>query len=539
VSPADRGAASGRSAPGPEAVKPAAGSTEVKTDSRERPGDPCVIVIFGASGDLARRKLFPSLYNLESSRLLPRDVAIVGVAREALDTAGFKERIGASLTEFSNREIEPARRERLTGRAEYVCGDYGEPATFKKLRETLAVIDKTYKTRGNYLYYLATPPTMFATIAHQLGAAGLAAEEGGRWRRIIVEKPFGEDLESARALNLELRRDFAEHQIYRIDHYLGKETVQNILVFRFANGIFEPVWNRRYIDHVQITVAESYGIEKRGRYYDAAGALRDMVPNHIFQLLSFIAMEPPISFDAGAVRDEKAKVLHAVPAMTPEEVLQRTVRGQYGPGEDGERKVPGYREEANVATASNTETYVAMKLYLDNWRWAGVPFYMRTGKALARRVTEIVIQFHRAPFVPFRDTPVESLRANQLVLNIQPDEGISLRFQAKVPGPIVRMGEVEMDFKYADHFGEEPSTGYETLLHDCMLADATLFQRDDSLEAGWRIVQPILDVWKALPARNFPNYPFGSRGPKEADDLMARDGRQWKVIAHAKGDRPR
>jgi glucose-6-phosphate 1-dehydrogenase len=508
-------------------------------ERRERPGDPCALVIFGASGDLAKRKLIPALYNLAKSHLLPQGFAIVGVAREAITADVFRQRMAAALDEFATDTVDPALRDDLVRRMRYVSGDFTSAATLESLRDQLAQADKAAGTQGNYLHYLATPPSVFAPVVHALGAAGLVTESDGHWRRVIVEKPFGEDLESARTLNQELRRDLAERQIYRIDHYLGKETVQNIMVFRFANGIFEPVWNRRYIDHVQITVAESVGVEKRGGYYDTAGALRDMVPNHIFQLLSFIAMEPPISFEDRAVRDEKAKVLHAIPHMTPEEVLVRTVRGQYGEAEIDGRPHPGYRSEPKVAPHSNAETYIAMKLFIDNWRWAGVPFYLRTGKGLARRVTEIVIQFNRAPFVPFRDTPVERLRANKLVLNIQPDEGISLNFQAKVPGPAVRMGEVEMDFKYSDHFGEESSTGYETLLHDCMLADATLFQRDDMVEAGWRIVQPILDVWKALPPRNFPNYPFGSAGPKEADELMARDGRRWKVVTHDPGGRHR
>jgi glucose-6-phosphate 1-dehydrogenase len=516
------------------------GPTAETTESRrDRPGDPCALVIFGATGDLAKRKLLPALYNLDQSDLLPEDFAVVGIGRETLSLPAFRERMAQALTEFATDRVDPALRDRLVSRLYYAAGEFTGAATYGHLRDLLATVDAEQKTRGNYLYYLATPPTVFATVVHQLGAAGLVSEGDGRWRRVIVEKPFGQDIESARALNQELRQDLAESQIYRIDHYLGKETVQNIMVFRFANGIFEPVWNRRYIDHVQITVAESAGIAGRGRYYDAAGALRDMVPNHLFQLLSFIAMEPPISFEAGAVRDEKAKVLHAIQPMTPEEVLRRTVRGQYGEGEVADEVVRGYRAEAKVSPTSNTESFVALKLFIDNWRWAEVPFYLRTGKGLACRVTEIVIQFKKAPFVPFKDCPVDGLKANQLVINIQPDEGIALRFQAKVPGPVVRMGEVEMDFKYSEHFGRVPSTGYETLLHDCMLADATLFQRDDMVEAGWRIVQPILDVWKALPARNFPNYPFGSRGPKEADDLLARDGRQWKVLNHDPGGRHR
>ncbi len=320
----------------------------------------------------------------------------------------------------------------------------------------------------------------------------------------------------------------AENQVYRIDHYLGKETVQNILVFRFSNGIFEPVWNRRYIDHVQITVAETLGVEQRGGYYDHAGALRDMVPNHILQLVTLTAMEPPISFHADAVRDEQAKILHAIQPLAPEDVLTRAVRGQYGEGEIDGQGVPPYRAEANVAPDSNTETFVALKLSIDNWRWADVPFYIRTGKRMAKRVTEIAIQFRRAPFVLFRDTPVERLSPNLLVLHIQPDEGISLRFGAKVPGISVDIGPVNMEFRYSDYFGNEPSTGYERLLYDCMTGDATLFQRGDMVEAGWSVVQPALDVWKALPPRHFPNYAAGSWGPKESDELMARDKRAWR-----------
>ena len=335
-------------------------------------------------------------------------------------------------------------------------------------------------------------------------------------------------MESARGLNKEVGRVLSENQVYRIDHYLGKETVQNILIFRFSNGIFEPVWNRRYIDHVQITVAETLGVELRGGYYDHAGATRDMVPNHILQLVTLTAMEPPVSFGADAVRDEQAKILHAIQPLAPEDVLTRAVRGQYGEGQIDNEGVPPYRSEANVAPDSNTETFVALKLSIDNWRWADVPFYIRTGKRLPKRVTEIAIQFRRAPFVLFRDTPVEKLWPNLLVLHIQPDEGISLRFGAKVPGIAVDIGPVNMDFRYSDYFGNEPSTGYERLLYDCMTGDATLFQRADMVEAGWSVVQPLLDVWKALPPRHFPNYAAGTWGPKEADELMARDKRAWR-----------
>ena len=353
-------------------------------------------------------------------------------------------------------------------------------------------------------------------------------EKDHYWRRVIVEKPFGHDIDSAKTLNQQLLKVASEKQIYRIDHYLGKETVQNILAFRFANGIFEPIWNRRYIDHVQITVAETVGVESRGSYYDTAGALRDMVPNHIMQLISLTAMEPPISFEANAVRDEQAKILHAIQPLSSEEVLHRTVRGQYGTGIQDAHRVPGYRNEPDVPSDSRTETFVAMKLAIDNWRWADVPFYLRTGKHLAAQTTQIVIQFRRAPFVLFRDTEVENLMPNQLVLHIQPEEGISLQFAAKVPGPIMRLGAVDMNFKYADYFGTQPSTGYERLLHDCMIGDATLFQRADMVEAGWCVVSPVLDVWRALPARNFPNYAAGTWGPKEAEDLLERDGRHWR-----------
>jgi glucose-6-phosphate 1-dehydrogenase len=318
-----------------------------------------------------------------------------------------------------------------------------------------------------------------------------------------------------------------ERQIYRIDHYLGKETVQNILVMRFANSIFEPIWNRRYIDHVQITAAETVGVERRGAYYETAGALRDMVPNHLFQLLSLTTMEPPVSFEADAVRDEQTKVLRAVQIPTPEDVLSKMARGQYGEGAVGNEPVVGYRQEPHVAVDSRTETFIAMKLMIDNWRWADVPFYLRTGKRMATRTTEIVIQFRRAPLVLFRNTAIEQLRTNRLVIHLQPKEGISLQFGAKVPGPVMKLGSVKMDFDYVDYFGSTPDTGYERLLLDCMMGDATLFQRADMVEAGWSLIQPVLDVWKALPPRSFPNYDAGTWGPKEADELLERDGRRW------------
>jgi glucose-6-phosphate 1-dehydrogenase len=418
--------------------------------------------------------------------------------------------------------------ERFVRRISYVNGNVDDPATYDKLKEALDRVDKEYNSHGNYFFYMATAPKYFDDVVERLARVGLMQEENSHWRRVIIEKPFGHDLDSARALNKHLLKVVAEHQIYRIDHYLGKETVQNILALRFANGIFEPIWNRRYIDHVQISVAETVGVEQRGDYYDGAGALRDMVPNHIMQLISLTAMEPPISFEANAVRDEQAKILHAVQPFTNQDVLTKTVRGQYGEGTMEGESVPGYRSEEGVPPDSRTETFVAMRLLIDNWRWAGVPFYLRTGKRLSGRNTNIVIQFRRAPFMLFRETQVETMMPNQLVLQIQPEEGIALRFAAKTPGTTMDLGEVNMNFAYADYFGVTPSTGYERLLHDCMIGDATLFQRADMVEAGWRIVDPVLDVWKALPPREFPNYPAGTWGPKDSDELMERDGRRWR-----------
>ena len=505
---------------------------EVNSERIGRPGDPCVMVIFGASGDLTRRKLIPAIYNLAKQHLLSREFAVIGVARDPLTTEDFRGKVITDLQQFAGEEITADVREWLQQRMVYMKGEFGDAKVFQQLKDLFQKLDQEYSTHGNCFYYLATAPDFFGPVVEQLASVGLMTEENDQWRRVIVEKPFGRDLESAQALNRQLLKVVTERQIYRIDHYLGKETVQNILAFRFANGIFEPIWNRRYIDHVQISVAETVGVEQRGGYYDHAGALRDMVPNHIMQLVSLTAMEPPISFEADAVRDEQAKVLHAIQPLSSEDVLSRTVRGQYGAGEIDGQRVPAYRSEKAVAPDSRTETYVAMKLQVDNWRWAGVPFYIRTGKCLSVRNTHIVIQFRRAPFVLFRDTAVDTLLPNQLVLHIQPEEGISLRFAAKVPGPIMRLGPVDMDFKYADYFGQQPSTGYERLLHDCMVGDATLFQRADMVEAGWSIVSPVLDVWKALPPRSFPNYAAGTWGPKEADALLEHDGRRWRNFEH-------
>ena len=499
-----------------------------KRDASAKPVGACAMVIFGGSGDLAKRKLIPALLNLRDEGLLPDGFAVVGTGTTEMSSEDFRERIDAEIREHATGDFDASRWDWLRKRLYYSHGDIKDPENYQRLAKTLEQAEADFATGSSVLFYLATPPSFFHEIVKQLGSAGMTREEKDGWRRVIVEKPFGHDLDSARDLNRKLQGVVDEHQIYRIDHYLGKETVQNILVFRFANGIFEPIWNRRYIDHVQINVAEQLGVEHRGRYYEEAGALRDMVPNHLFQLLALITMEPPTSFEADAVRGEKAKILQAIPPPSHEEVLTRVVRGQYGEGSVKGENVPGYRGEKHVAPDSRTETYVALRLAIDNWRWADVPFYLRVGKRLPSRVTEIVIQFKRAPFMLFRKTPVDHLTPNRLVIQVQPTERITLSFGAKIPGPVMRMGDVDMDFCYSDYFGSAPATGYETLLHDAMRGDATLFQRGDNVEAAWRVVTPVLDVWKALPPRDFPNYAAGSWGPPEADELLSRSGRRWK-----------
>ncbi len=492
-----------------------------------RPSDPCTIVIFGAAGDLTKRKLLPALYNLKSNGLLPRDVAIVGSSRQKIGHAQFREEQSKDISEFATRPVDEALWEELRNALYYQPGEFADPATYTNLAALLTEVAKKHRTRGNILFYLVVPPGFFAEIIRRLGEAGLVREEEGAWRRVIIEKPFGRDLDSARPLNAEIGKVLEERQIYRIDHYLGKETVQNILVFRFANGLFEPIWNRRYVDHVQLTVAETVGVEDRGSYYETAGVLRDMIQNHMFQLLALVAMEPPSSFEANAVRDEKVKVLKAIRPMPPEEVLQRTVRGQYGEGYVGGQKVVGYRSEPKVSPMSATETYAAVKLYVENWRWAGVPFYLRSGKRLAERHTGIVIQFRRPPLLLFEEAALGEIEPNRLVLHIQPDEGIEVQMKAKQPGPIAQLKTVKLDFSYKD-FGEaSAATGYERLLYDSMIGDTTLFHRADMVEAAWTIATPILDVWQSLPARDVPNYPAGSLGPTAADELIQRDGRKW------------
>ena len=485
------------------------------------------MVIFGATGDLTKRKLFPALYNLAKEKFLPENFAIVGVGRQEMSDEEFRTKIGDDLREFASEDIDEDLLKWFEKRTRYAGGDFSDSDTFSELKKLLRQLEKEFEIPANRLFYMAVPPEFFGLVVENASKNDLCAETNG-WRRFVFEKPFGRDLKSAKDLNAKLRKLLKESQIYRIDHYLGKETVQNILIFRFGNAIFEPIWNRNYIDHVQITVAEELGVEKRGKYYEKAGALRDMIPNHIFQLVTLTAMEPPVSFEADAVRDEQAKILAAIQEFSDEDVLQKTARGQYGAGKIDGEKVVAYRDEPDVAHDSNTETFAALKLEIDNWRWADVPFYVRTGKCMAAKHSDISIQFKKTPFMLFRHTTVERLRKNRIDIHIQPDEGITLHFGAKIPGPIVNVGAVDMDFNYAEHFGEQISTGYERLLFDCMTGDATLFQRADMVEASWSVVTPILEAWEKNPAENFPNYDAGSWGPKESEKLLKNDGRRWK-----------
>ena len=490
----------------------------------------CALVIFGVTGDLTHRLVIPSLYNLAAAELLPEKFCIVGVARRGMSNEALRESLMKGLRQFATRPVEDKVANRLLECVTFVEADPGDTLSFDRLKEQLEQLETARNTGGNRLFYLATPPDAFAPIVRQLGRTGLLKEDHGAWRRLVVEKPFGTDLASAHALNVELLSILNEHQIYRIDHYLGKETVQNILVLRFANGMFEPIWNRHHIDHVQITVAEKLGVGHRGSFYDATGALRDMVPNHLFQLLSLIAMEPPTRFDAHNVRSEKDEVLAAIQTQSEEEALKNSVRGQYTGGKIGDTEIPDYRKTPDVRPDSATETYVAMKLNIDNWRWAGVPFYLRTGKALATKRTEVAIKFREAPFAMFRCTPIEQLAENYLVICIEPTEGITLQFNSKVPGPVIRIDGVQMKFHYKDYFKAEPATGYETLIYDCMIGDNILFQRADGVEAGWQAVQPFLDAWKKAGAKGLEFYPAGSEGPPGAFELLKRDGRSWRKL---------
>jgi glucose-6-phosphate 1-dehydrogenase len=487
-------------------------------------------VIFGVTGDLTHRLVMPSLYNLEVSGLLPERFCVVGVARKAISDGALRDSLMKGLRQYATRPVEDAPARRLLECVTSVEAGPQDPPSFDALRERLEKHEADHATGGNRLFYLATPPDAFAPIARQLGRTGMLKETEGVWRRLVIEKPFGTDLVSAKALNAELLKIVDEHQIYRIDHYLGKETVQNILVLRFANGMFEPIWNRNHIDHVQITVLEKLGVGHRGSFYDSTGALRDMVPNHLFQLLSLAAMEPPIRFDAHSVRTEKAEVLEAIQIQSEQEALRNSVRGQYLGGKINGSEIPDYTKTEDVRPGSTTETYVALKLNIDNWRWAGVPFYLRTGKALGVKRTEVAIRFKEAPFRMFSCTSVEALAENYLVIAVEPNEGISLQFNTKVPGPSIRISGVEMKFRYKDYFNAEPSTGYETLIYDCMIGDNMLFQRADSVEAGWRAVQPFLDAWKKAGAKGLEFYKAGSEGPAGAEELLKRDGRRWRKL---------
>jgi glucose-6-phosphate 1-dehydrogenase len=502
----------------------------VQASSTQKKPDSCSFVIFGVTGDLAHRLVMPALYNLAAADLLPDKFCIVGIARKAMPNEALRDSLMKGLSEFATRTVDDAIAKRLLECVTCIAADPKDPASFDRMRGQLEKLEANRATGGHRLFYLATPPDAFAPIARELGRTGMLKEDGGAWRRLIVEKPFGTDLESAKALNSELLKIADEHQIYRIDHYLGKETVQNILVLRFSNGMFEPIWNRNHIDHVQITVDEKLGVGHRGSFYDATGALRDMVPNHLFQLLSLVAMEPPARFDAHTVRSEKAEVLAAIQTQSEADALHNSVRGQYQAGKVGETEIEDYRKTEDVRPDSTTETYVALKLTIDNWRWAGVPFYLRTGKALGVKRTEVAIKFKQAPFAMFRGTPVDRLSQNYLVISIEPTEGVTLQFNTKVPGPVISIDGVEMKFRYKDYFKAEPSTGYETLIYDCMIGDNILFQRADSVEAGWQAVQPFLDAWKKAGPKGLETYKAGSEGPACGDELLRRDGRGWRKL---------
>lgn len=488
---------------------------------------PTVFAIFGGGGDLTWRKLIPALFDLSQDRSLPAQFAIIAIDRVALSDREFKQRLRAGINQFSRfGKAQTAAWNQFAKHLHYQQGDFKKPATYAALGAQCTALEKEWGAQSQRIFYLATPPSMFGEIPKQLGKAGLTAD---RLRtRLVIEKPLGYDLDSARALNTVLGASFEESQIFRIDHYLGKETVQNILAFRFANPIFEPIWNRRYVDSVTITVAEAVGVEHRGGYYDHAGALRDMVQNHLMQVLCLVAMEPMVSFEADEIRNKKVDVLHAVRPIHPDEVHLCAVRGQYGPGREGSKKVPGYREEDGVAPESQTETFAALRLQIDNWRWQGVPFYLRTGKCLARQASEVVIQFRAVPHQAFPADASLGWQPSRLVISIQPDEGIVLGFQAKYPGAEMRLRPVDMRFNYRESFAAPSPDAYETLLWDVMKNDATLFMRADQIEAAWRLLQPVLDVWSATPPSDFPNYAAGSWGPEATQGLL-ETGHHWPL----------
>jgi len=496
----------------------------------ERVPDPSTFVLFGATGDLAHRKVIPALAQLWRTNLLPHEFMVVAVGRRGFGDDEFRAEMRASLEKFGRVTLEPPVLDEFLERIVYHQADFADDAAFDRLADRLDAMDGSHGTRGDRLYYLATQPSAFPVVIGQLGRVGMDHEiHGGGWRRVVIEKPFGRDGETARRLNREVGRVFRESQVYRIDHYLGKETVRNLLVFRFANGIFEPIWNRRYVDHVQITVAESIGCETRGAFYEETGASRDILQNHLMQLLALVAMEPPASFSADALRDEKVKVVRAIAPLTADDVARDVVRGQYGRGWVAATEVPGYRDEPDVDPLSETETFVAARFHVDDWRWSGVPFYLRVGKRLPKRGTEIAIRFREVPHRLFRDASVDP-EPNLLAIRIQPDEGILLRFGAKVPGLGLDVRAVNMDFTYGSSFTVDPPEAYETLILDALLGDASLFTRADEVEEAWRVVDPIIDAWAEAKAPAFPDYPAGSWGPPAADTLIEADGRRWRRI---------
>ena len=505
--------------------------TEMSSKPDARPAPPTTLFLFGAHGDLVKRLLMPALYNLSRDGLLDDGLRIVGVDHNAISDEGFAKKLEDFIrTEAASKVDHPEGQglnadlwASLAKNISYVQGDFLDDSTYKALEQKIIA-----SGTGNAVFYLATAPRFFSEVVQRLGASGLLKETPQAFRRVVIEKPFGSDVQTAQALNACLLDVMSEKQIYRIDHYLGKETVQNILVSRFSNGLFEAFWNNHYIDHVQITAAETVGVETRGSFYEHTGALRDMLPNHLFQLLAMVAMEPPAAFGADAVRGEKAKVIGAIRPWSEADALKNSVRGQYTQGESGGKPVVGYREENNVAGDSNTETFVALKVMIDNWRWVGVPFYLRTGKRMSARDTEIAICFKPAPYAQFRDTDVERLQPNYLRIQIQPNEGMWFDLQAKRPGPGLQMANIALGFAYKDFFEMQPSTGYETLIYDCLTGDQTLFQRADNIENGWRGVQPFLDAWREH--TDVQPYKAGEDGPQAAKELLARDGRVWLDI---------